>query len=189
MSEWFNSINDLQSPPLLCLYLLSDKLRLSLYHVAFLLQVYLHDTGGGERFRTLTSNFYRNASAAILMYSVDEMLSFQNLQEWIENLHSSMIPWDPDNFAWAIIGNKCDLPLEIEHGTILSLCKQQNTTMNFFTSAKTGENVKAAFEKIVEDVHRKLSHTRTPQSTANHGNIKIGGKGSTKSTTSDKKCC
>ena len=168
--------------------LISSSKHLLLLSPSF--QVYLHDTGGGERFRTLTSNFYRNASAAILMYSVDEMLSFQNLQEWIENLHSSMIPWDPDNFAWAIIGNKADLPLEIEHGTILSLCKQQNTTMNYFTSAKTGENVKAAFEKIVEEIHRKLSQSRAPPS-SNQGQIKIGGRSSTKSTSgsSDKKCC
>lgn len=123
------------------------------------------------------------------MYSVDEMLSFQNLQEWIENLQSSMIPWDPDNFAWAIVGNKSDLPLEIEHDTILSLCKNQKTNLNFFTSAKTGENVKEAFEKIVEEVHRKLSRARSPQQQSNQGNIKIGGRTSSKPSSSDKKCC
>ena len=124
------------------------------------------------------------------MYSVDEMLSFQNLQEWIENLHSSMIPWDPDNFAWAVVGNKCDLPLEIEHGTILSLCKQLNTSMNFFTSAKTGENVKPSFDKIVEEVHRKLSRSRIPSTSTNTGNIKIGkSTASTTSSSSTKKCC
>ena len=157
--------------------------------LSFPYQVYLHDTGGGERFRTLTSNFYRNASAAILMYSVDEMLSFQNLQEWIENLHSSMIPWDPDNFAWAVVGNKCDLPLEIEHGTILSLCKQLNTPMNFFTSAKTGENVKTSFEKIIEEVHRKLSRKHAPSVSSSSG-IKIS-KSTVKPTSreSSKKCC
>ena len=156
-----------------------------------LYQIYLHDTGGGERFRTLTSNFYRNASAAILMYSVDEMLSFQNLQEWIENLQSSMIPWDPDNFVWAIVGNKCDLPLEIEHDTILSLCKNQKTNLNFFTSAKTGENVKEAFERIVEEVHRKLSRVRAGLQQPNQGQIKIGGRSSSKpsSRAADKKCC
>lgn len=154
--------------------------------------MYLHDTGGGERFRTLTSNFYRNASAAILMYSVDEMLSFQNLQEWIENLHSSMIPWDPDNFVWAVVGNKCDLPLEIEHETILALCRQLKTTLNFFTSAKKGENVKESFEKIVEELHRKLSTSRVPQSSTNHGMIKVTDAKVTKRSTggtSDRKCC
>lgn len=168
---------------------LCDLLLISL---SVLYQIYLHDTGGGERFRTLTSNFYRNASAAILMYSVDEMLSFQNLQEWIENLQSSMIPWDPDNFVWAIVGNKCDLPLEIEHDTILSLCKNQKTNLNFFTSAKTGENVKEAFERIVEEVHRKLSRVRAGlQQQPNQGQIKIGGRSSSKSSSraSDKKCC
>lgn len=126
------------------------------------------------------------------MYSVDEMLSFQNLQEWIENLHSSMIPWDSDNFVWAVVGNKCDLPLEIEHETILSLCKQLNTNLNFFTSAKKGENVKESFEKIVEELHRKLSSSRVPQASSNHGMIKVTDAKSAKrstSGTSDRKCC
>ena len=125
------------------------------------------------------------------MYSVDEMLSFQNLQEWIENLQSSMIPWDPDSFTWAIVGNKSDLPLEIEHDTILSLCKQLKTNLNFFTSAKTGENVKEAFEKVIEEVHRKVIRARAPQQASNQGNIKIGGRTGSRSSSgaSDRKCC
>ena len=125
------------------------------------------------------------------MYSVDEMLSFQNLTEWIENLQSSMIPWYPDNFVWAIVGNKSDLPLEIEHDTILHLCKQQATNLNFFTSAKTGENVKAAFEKIIEELHKKSIRARVPQQSSNQGQIKIGGRSSSKPTggSANRKCC
>lgn len=125
------------------------------------------------------------------MYSVDEMLSFQNLQEWIENLHSSMIPWDPDNFVWAVVGNKCDLPLEIEHDTILSLCKQLKTNLNFFTSAKKGENVSESFEKIVEELYRKLSNTGARQVAPQHGGIKVRDLTTKKSSggSSGGKCC
>lgn len=112
--------------------------------------MYLHDTGGGERFRTLTSNFYRNADAAILMYSVEDQYTFENLQEWVENAQVSV---DPDNFVWALVGNKCDQPLEIEHDLISAKCTTIGTKLNFFTSAKTGENVRAAFEEIIKAIH------------------------------------
>ena len=117
------------------------------------MQCYLQDTGGGERFRTLTSNFYRNASAAILMYSVEDRFTFENLQEWIENAVDSLD--DVENFVWALVGNKADLPLEIEHDTIRSRQEQLETELSFFTSAKTGENVVSTFESIIEAIHTK----------------------------------
>lgn len=113
----------------------------------------MHDTGGGERFRTLTSNFYRNADAALLMYSVEDRYTFENLQEWIENAQDS-VP-DIDSFVWAVVGNKCDLPLEIEPESIKARCDQLGTTLNFFVSAKTGENVSMAFEKTLEYMYRR----------------------------------
>lgn len=159
------------------------------YHdVYHFFQCYLNDTGGGERFRTLTSNFYRNASGAILMYSVEDRFTFENLQEWIENAHDSID--DIDNFVWALVGNKSDLPLEIEHDTILARQEQLNTDLSFFTSAKTGENVTAAFERIIEAIHSKKCGTKASkagQKNTDHKStpVKIG------RTTGDShpKCC
>ena len=117
-------------------------------------QAYLHDTGGGERFRTLTANFYRHADAAILMYSVEDRYTFENLQEWVESASDVV---DSDSFVFALVGNKSDLPLEVEHESIRARCETLSTQLSFFTSAKTGDNVLEAFEKIVLHVHRTRS--------------------------------
>lgn len=159
------------------------------------LQCYLHDTGGGERFRTLTSNFYRNASAAILMYSVEDRFTFENLQEWIENAHDSIA--DIDSFVWALVGNKSDLPLEIEHDTIIARQEQLQTKLSFFTSAKTGENVVASFERIIEAIHAKKMEEKgkgsSEQSKASNVKIKISGRsrnsGRNQSQSSEKDKC
>lgn len=87
------------------------------------------------------------------MYSVEDRFTFENLQEWIDNALDSIT--DVDNFVWALVGNKSDLPLEIEHDTILSRQEQLQTELSFFTSAKTGENVTATFERIIEAIHSK----------------------------------
>jgi len=64
----------------------------------------LFDTAGGERFRTLTSNYYFKSDAALLMYSVEDSYSFERLQEEIENAARFL---DIDDLVWALVGNKC----------------------------------------------------------------------------------
>ncbi len=153
----------------------------------FYLQCYLHDTGGGERFRTLTSNFYRNASAAILMYSVEDRFTFENLQEWIDNAIDSID--DIDNFVWALIGNKSDLPLEIEHDTIVSRQEHLNTELSFFTSAKTGENVIQSLDRIIEDIHsRKSGATAHISSSSSHSKPVIIGRTASTGNSHKKDC-
>jgi len=105
------------------------------------------------------------------MYSVEDRFTFENLQEWIENAHDSID--DPENFVWALVGNKCDLPLEIEHDTILSRQEQLQTELSFFTSAKTGDNVTEAFERIIEAIHTRQQGDRSKAVATRASVIKI----------------
>lgn len=93
------------------------------------------------------------------MYSVEDRYTFENLQEWVESASDVV---DADSFVFALVGNKSDLPLEVEHESIKARCDTLGTQLSFFTSAKTGENVMGAFEKIVQHLQR----TRTSRSTA-----------------------
>ena len=145
------------------------------------IQVYLHDTGGGERFRTLTANFYRHADAAILMYSVEDRYTFENLQEWVESAADVV---DMDSFMFALVGNKSDLPLEVEHESIKARCDTLGTQLSFFTSAKTGENVAESFKKIVQHLHR-TSSTRSAAPTVTGTIIRPTGVGKTQKQS----CC
>lgn len=42
----------------------------------------LFDTAGQERFRTLTSSYYRNAQGVILVYDVSNRESFLSMDHW-----------------------------------------------------------------------------------------------------------
>lgn len=105
------------------------------------------------------------------MYSVEDRFTFENLQEWIENAHDSI--GDIDSFVWALVGNKSDLPLEIEHDTILARQEQLKTDLSFFTSAKTGENVAAAFERIIEAIHAKKQGEKASKEAPISKSVKI----------------
>lgn len=116
-----------------------------------LLQANLYDTAGGERFRTLTSNYYLNSDAGILMYSIEDSYSFERLKDEVENAKKFI---DPDEFVWAVVGHKSDLNCEISEESITGWAGQLGTKLNFFASSKTGENVVQLFDKVVSHVHK-----------------------------------
>ena len=131
-----------------------------LLHVVFFLficaQLFVHDTGGGERFRTLTANFFRNAQAVILVYSVEEPFTFDNLTLWVEECHNNLGSEEFKSLVWVVVGNKADEPrgLQLTDDRVLEFCKQIYAKYSFETSAKTGENVMKMFQKVAEMVHK-----------------------------------
>lgn len=44
--------------------------------------IYLQDTAGQERYRTITTAYYRGAMGFILMYDVTNEESFNAVQDW-----------------------------------------------------------------------------------------------------------
>jgi Ras-related protein Rab-1A len=46
------------------------------------------DTAGSEAFRSIVSAYYRGANAVVLVYAIDDKLSFQEMVEfWIEEVN------------------------------------------------------------------------------------------------------
>ena len=64
------------------------------------------DITGADRFRSLSSVYYRDADAAILVCDVTDKQSFQNLKDnWFQELKTIA----PDSMLKVIVGNKTDL--------------------------------------------------------------------------------
>src|SRR3990167_1825190 len=43
----------------------------------------IFDTAGQERYRTITSSYYRNASAILLVYDMSDQASFESVADWM----------------------------------------------------------------------------------------------------------
>ena len=70
------------------------------------LPMQIWDITGADRFRSLSSVYYRDADAAILVCDVTDKQSFQNLKEtWFQELATIA----PDSMLKVIVGNKTDL--------------------------------------------------------------------------------
>ena len=69
------------------------------------IRLQLWDTAGSEKYRAMTTNHYRNAVGALLVYDVSNEDSFNNLEYWLEKLKENLDPY-------ALIGlcaNKVDI--------------------------------------------------------------------------------
>ena len=116
-------------------------------------QMVLYDTAGGERFRSLTSNFYRNAHAAVLMFSVDDAVSFYKMELEVQNAQSFV----GRDFVWVVVGSKSDLKRDpyITEQRVEVFCAGLGSSLWLYVSAKTGENVDEVLEVVARELHRR----------------------------------
>ena len=118
------------------------------------IKLQIWDTCGQEAYRSLITSFYRNASLAILVYSIDNQNSYNNIEAWLNEIKSQSNP-DTKTF---LIGNKLDLENQrrIPKDIAQHFCKDHG--FNYFeeTSAKTGDNAQKVFINAAKELY--LTH-------------------------------
>ena len=120
-----------------------------------IIRLQVWDTCGQEVYRSLISNFYRNSSLAIMVYSINSKESFLNINRWLKEIKINSNP----DIKIILIGNKADLENEREVTyEEAKKYKEENQILYFEeTSAKTGLNAKKVFEesaKILYTEHK-----------------------------------
>ena len=98
------------------------------------------DTCGQEIYKSLISNFYRNSSLAIILYSIDNKESFEHAENWLNDLKSQANP----DVRIFLVGNKSDLEDErkVTKEEGLKFKNDQGLDLFMETSAKTGYNAR-----------------------------------------------
>lgn len=97
------------------------------------------DTAGQERYRTITTAYYRGAMGFILMYDITNEESFNSVQDWVTQIKN--YSWD--NAQVILVGNKCDMEEERVISTERGKQLAEQLGVRFFeTSAKENINVK-----------------------------------------------
>ena len=117
------------------------------------------DTAGQERYQSLTPLYFRGAGAALLVYDVTKLHSYQTLQRWVRELKHT----GPENVLLTIVGNKSDLNQE---RTVLredaEAYAESIGAVYMEASAKTGDHVLEIFESIAERVSQEDRFIRPP---------------------------
>ena len=63
------------------------------------------DTCGQESYRSLIKSFFTNSSLAIIVYAIDDLKTFNSVDEWIRQCKTLCSP----ETKFVLIGNKADL--------------------------------------------------------------------------------
>ena len=113
------------------------------------LKVQIWDTAGMERYKALTSAYYKGAKGVIVVYDICRKKTFENIDKWIDDFKSKA---DEDSVI-LLIGNKSDLKEQREVETEEASAKSQQNKIAFMeTSAKDNDNVSKAFMTLFEEI-------------------------------------
>ena len=111
------------------------------------IKLYIWDTAGQDRFRSITRNYYKGADGIILIYDITNEESFNNVKHWINSIKEEA----PDKVVIILVGNKVDdeenRKIKKENGEKIS----QEFKLPFFEcSANADINVNSAFEALIK---------------------------------------
>ena len=106
----------------------------------------LWDTGGQERFRSMSSLYYRDAAGAVLVYDCTDTASFESVKYWVSELRAK----GPPSVVIAVAGNKSDAAPDKKHvdPAVAKAYCDENNMLFFETSALSGDNVSLLFESL-----------------------------------------
>ena len=120
-----------------------------------LYSIHLIDTAGEERFRSITSSYFRMAEYYLLVFDLTNKNSLMALSSWIESLKEHI-----EKPKYIILGNKSDLEKNLipEQEINEVLNDKDNLKINdenfLKVSAKTGENINKAFEYVINIIEQ-----------------------------------
>ncbi|CAK93535.1 unnamed protein product (macronuclear) [Paramecium tetraurelia] len=118
-----------------------------------LMRLQIWDTAGQERFRTITSTYFKGAMGVILVYAVNNLESFQNIQNWMNQVKQNAC----ESVIVVLVANKSDLNdrvVQYEQGKNLA----DSYGIKFFeTSAKEGINIIDTFQCISKQIKDIMS--------------------------------
>ena len=149
-------------------------------------QIILYDTAGGEKFRSLTSNFFKNAHAAVLMFSLNDAVSFYKMELEVQNAS----PFLTRDFVWVVVGNKSDLPRDplITEERVEAFCGGLGSRHWLYTSVKTGERVEEVLETVAGELYRRY-HQELSYSDVQSETVQLVTARTEAEASSDKKTC
>lgn len=120
----------------------------------FTIKAQIWDTAGLERYRAITSAYYRGAVGALLVYDITKHLTYESVERWLKELYDHADP----HIVVMLVGNKTDLDSERSVPTEEAKDFAEKKGLLFLeTSALESTNVEAAFNKVLEEIHKKVS--------------------------------
>lgn len=138
------------------------------------------DTTGQERYNSITKLFIKGSHIVILVYSIDNLASFDNLKNWFNYVKEEL---QREKFILAIVGNKRDLfENEVVSDNEGKEFAKSLGALFYLVSAKSDqEGIKKLFTSLLDELILKYGNKAL-----NETSIRLDEDESSKK---NKKCC
>ena len=110
------------------------------------------DTAGQERYRNITNQIFKGADGIVLVYDVNNEVSYAKIKDWIEQITSNV---SRDEISLVLLGNKCDIEERViskEKGQEMA---DELKVKYYETSALAGTGIDEAFEGLTKEILKK----------------------------------
>ncbi|XP_057501701.1 ras-related protein RABA1f-like [Actinidia eriantha] len=112
------------------------------------------NTAGQERYRSITSAYYRGAVGALLVYDVTRHVTFENVERWLKELWGRT----DSNIVIMLVGNKAGLRhLRAVSTEDAKAFAERESTFFMETSALKSMNVKNTFTEVLTQIYHVVS--------------------------------
>lgn len=109
-------------------------------------KIQIWDTAGQEKFRSITKNYVRDIFIILLVFDLNNISSFKNLQYWLNEIKFNC----SENAHMILIGNKIDKSQTVQDKEILEFVKNNDCIKCWFKlSSNNDAQVKSVITQII----------------------------------------
>jgi Ras-related protein Rab-11A/Ras-related protein Rab-11B len=136
---------------------------------------FIWDTGGQEQHLAITKQYMRGAHGAMLVFDVTKKKTFEDVSYWLNLIES----YAGGHVVVMLVGNKVDRGREREVRTEEAMALAEAHDLAYIeTSALDGSGVNTAFDRLLEEIHRRCSVEEVSRPPAPRGGGSgVGGPG------------
>ncbi|XP_041037631.1 ras-related protein Rab-25-like [Carcharodon carcharias] len=147
------------------------------------------DTAGLERYRAITSAYYRGAVGALLVYDITKHLTYESVERWLNEL----LDHADNKLVVMLVGNKTDLSeiraVPIEEAKSFA---EKHEMLFMETSALDSTNVELAFQTVITEIFHRRAQNRGNKQVINSVSISansFSNEGASTEVATKKPCC
>ena len=147
-----------------------------------LIKIQIWDTAGHEKFRTITTSYYKSAHAIIILYDITEQSSFEHIKNWMVEIEK----FAKQGVLKLIVGNKKDLEDKRQVSKEEAEAFAKNNGVKFLeVSAKDNINIEELFFGVVKTLYERYLKSINDNQNISGTNVVI----TESQKTNKKKCC
>mmetsp|Transcript_50036 Transcript_50036/g.117846 ORF Transcript_50036/g.117846 Transcript_50036/m.117846 type:complete len:262 (+) Transcript_50036:107-892(+) len=127
-----------------------------------IVRLQLRDIAGQEKAGTMTRVYFRDATAAIVVFDVTRVKTLESVQEWKRDIDSKLSLPGGRRIPAVLLANKADLQADpaVTETMLDQLVEDQQFIGWFMTSAKDDSNINEATDCLVDRTIQDYEETR-----------------------------